>query len=84
MHTFVFLQRIAVCQEWESLHKLNHSHMSTPCTCITVTPSNTIVSGGEDGRLCIITPDRPRAVQSIGQLGGNVSTCTVHVVVFIW
>ena len=52
-------------QEWVDLH--SSGGRGCPCTCLAVYGEDAILSGGEDGRIALVSPGHPVPVRVLGK-----------------
>ena len=58
-------QRVEAVHQWAQLH--SSGGRGCPCTCLAVYGEDTILSGGEDGRIALISPGQPVPVRVLGE-----------------
>ena len=52
-------------KEWVDLHSTGGR--GCPCTCLAVYGEDAILSGGEDGRIALVSPGHPAPVRVLGK-----------------
>ena len=60
----VVFQQIKLAHNWSEVHR-SAGH-PCPSTCLATYADDTILSGGEDGRLVLLTPGRAEPTQVLG------------------
>lgn len=70
-------QRVEAVQEWAELH--NSGGRSCPCTCLAVYSQDCLLSGGEDGRLALLSPGQAAPVRVLDK----ADSCTINALTFL-
>ena len=60
-------QRVEAVQEWAQLH--TSGGRGCPCTCLATYGEDTVLSGGEDGRMALVSPGQAAPVRVLGKWG---------------
>ncbi|KAL8599017.1 hypothetical protein ACOMHN_006826 [Nucella lapillus] len=71
-------QLLEVAQEWRALHH-GVGESSSPCTCLATYGQDCLLSGGEDGRLALISPGQAAPVRVLEK----ADSCSINALTFL-
>lgn len=54
-------------RKWDNLH--HHAVAGCPCTGVAAKGDDTVVTVGEDGRICVLSTEQSAPVRIIGKVG---------------
>ena len=63
---FTQCPQLVEADQWRGIHH-GPGNQSSPASCLTVPSSSAIISGGEDGRLCVVQPGSSQPVMTVGE-----------------
>ncbi|KAK7494805.1 hypothetical protein BaRGS_00013932 [Batillaria attramentaria] len=71
------LQHVQAVQEWMNLH--SSSGRACPCTAVATCGEDTVVTGGEDGRISLLSPGQTAPVRVLER----ADSCTINSMTFL-
>lgn len=71
------LQRVEAVQDWAELH--HSGGRGCPCTCLATYGEDVILTGGEDGRMALVTPGQATPVRVLEK----ADSCTINALTFL-